>query len=210
MTNQIDRSQDRWYLGLMAPRSRSEKYAWLDPSSAYINAEAFNAMMDDLLAPFSADEIDVVAGFDAAGFVLGAGMAVKLGKGFLTIRKGGKVPVDFDVVDMTNYSGQTQQMEMRLPAFAPGTRVLLVDQWIETGGTMGAGIQLVERQQGTVAGIAAVCIEETDASRAMAEKYKMSSCVIPGSDIQRQCNDQWLESFSTFQPEDYFPDLPGK
>ena len=59
----------------MAPRTRGEKYAWLDPSSAYINARAFHAMLDDLLESFSADDIDVVAGFDAAGFVLAAAMA---------------------------------------------------------------------------------------------------------------------------------------
>ena len=197
----------RWYLALMAPRSRSEKYAWLDPSSAYVNARAFHAMLDDLLMPFSAEEIDVVAGFDAAGFVLGAAMADRLGKGFLTIRKGGKVPVDYDVVDMNNYSGQTQQMEMRKPAFAPGTRVLLVDQWIETGGTMLAGISLVERQQGRVAGIAAVCIEDTEVSRDMYQSYKMASCVLPGSEIQGQCDRQSLDSFSDFRPESYFPKI---
>ena len=43
----------RWYLSLMAPRSRGEKYAWLDPSSAYINARSFNHILDDLLEPFS-------------------------------------------------------------------------------------------------------------------------------------------------------------
>ena len=207
-TEQADRGDRdaRWYLSLMAPRSRSEKYAWLDPSSAYINARAFHAMLDDLLEPFSAADVDVVAGFDAAGFVLGAAMADRLGKGFLTIRKGGKVPVAFDVVDMTNYSGKTQQMEMRKPAFAPGTRVLLVDQWIETGGTMKAGIELVERQQGVVAGIAAVCIEDTDASRLMRERFPVVSCVVPGSDIQAQCDRQTLDSFDTFDPSSYFPE----
>ena len=198
----------RFYLDLMAPRSRGEKYAWLDPSAAYINARSFHHMLDDLTEPFSAGEIDVVAGFDAAGFVLGAGIATRLGKGFLTIRKGGKIPVDYDVVPMTNYSGQTQQMEMRKPAFAKGTRVLLVDQWIETGGTMTAGIQLVERQGGVVAGIAAVCIEENKASDAMREKYKMVSCIVSGSAIQAQCNQQTLESFKLFKPENTFPDIP--
>ncbi len=202
-----DDRDHRWYLDLMAPRSRSEKYAWLDPSSAYVNARAFHAMLDDLLAPFSAEEIDVVAGFDAAGFVLGAAMADRLGKGFLTIRKGGKVPVAFDVVDMHNYSGQTQQMEMRKPAFAPGTRVLLVDQWIETGGTMTAGIELVERQQGIVAGIAAVCIEDTEISRDMRARFKLASCVMPGSDIQAQCDRQTLDGFADFRPEKYFPEI---
>ena len=205
-----DDRDNRWYLANMAPRSRGEKYAWLDPSSAYINARSFHAMLDDLLAPFGPEEVDVVAGFDAAGFVLGAAMADRLGKGFLTIRKGGKIPVDFDVVDMSNYSGQTQQMEMRKPAFAPGTRVLLVDQWIETGGTMSAGISLVERQGGKIAGIAAVCIEDTASSRVMREKYKLSSCVVPGSAIQEQCDRQTLDSFEAFRPEDCFPDIDNE
>lgn len=202
-----DDRNNRWYLSLMAPRSRGDKYAWLDPSSAYINADSFNAMLDDLLEPFSADEVDVVAGFDAAGFVLGAAMAARLGKGFLTIRKGGKIPVDYDVVDMSNYSGQTQQMEMRKPAFAPGTRVLLVDQWIETGGTMTSGISLVERQQGKVAGIAAVCIEENSVTDDMKANYKTVSCVVSGSDIQQQCNNHTLDSFENFRPENCFPDV---
>ncbi len=204
--NENDRNA-RWYLSLMAPRSRGDKYAWLDPSAAYVNAKSFHAILDDLLAPFDEDEIDLVTGFDAAGFVLGAGMATRLRKGFLTIRKGGKIPVDFDVVPMSNYSGQTQEMEMRKPAFAPGTRVLLVDQWIETGGTMTAGIQLVERQQGVVAGIAAVCIEDNGVTKDMYQRYKLSSCVVPGSEIQAQCNGQTLDSFDQFKPEHTFPDI---
>lgn len=205
-----DSRDNRWYLSLMAPRSRGQKYAWLDPSAAYINADSFHAMMDDLLEPFGSDEIDLVAGFDAAGFVLGAGMATKLGKGFLTIRKGGKIPVDFDVVPMSNYSGQTQAMEMRKPAFAPGTRILLVDQWIETGGTMTSGIQLVERQGGIIAGIAAVCIEDNEVTKDMYSRFKLSSCVVSGSDIQVQCNDQTLDSFDSFKPEDCFPEIGKK
>ena len=197
----------RWYLDLMAPRSRGEKYAWLDPSAAYVNASSFHSMLDDLLEPFSEQDVDVVAGFDAAGFVLGAGMATRLRKGFLTIRKGGKIPVDYDVVPMSNYSGQTQEMEMRKPAFARGTRVLLVDQWIETGGTMEAGIHLVERQGGIVAGIAAVCIEDNDVTAKMYREYRMSSCVVPGSEIQAQCNRQTLDSFDTFRPERTFPEI---
>ena len=209
-TETADDRDNRWYLSLMAPRSRGSKYAWLDPSVAYTNAASFNAMLNDLLEPFSPRDVDVVAGFDAAGFVLGAGMATRIGKGFLTIRKGGKIPLEYDVVPMSNYSGQTQSMEMRKPAFAPGTRVLLVDQWIETGGTMNAGIQLVERQDGVIAGIAAICIEENEVTDAMKRKYKMASCVVSGSSIQQQCNSQTLDSFKDFQPEDAFPSVGGK
>ena len=205
-----DNQSNAWYMSLMAPRSRSEKYAWIDPSSAYINARSFDAILDDLSAPFEPDEIDVVAGIDAAGFILSAALAVRMNKGVLTLRKGGKTPVGYDVVPMLNYSAQTQELEMRKPAFAPGTRVLLVDQWIETGGTMDAAIRLVERQQGVVAGIAVVCVEENPATQAMRSNYKMSSCVILGSDLQTQCNEQTLKSFETFKPEWYFPDTGDK
>ena len=196
----------RWYVQLMAPRSRSEEYAWLDPSSAYINARSFATIIDDLIEPFNPLSVDLVAGIDAAGFILAGGIAVRLDKGVLTMRKGGKTPVAFDVVPMINYSGKTQELEMRKPAFTPGTRVLIVDQWIETGGTMNAAIQLVERQGGIVAGVAAICVEENEATKLMRSKYTLSSCILPGTDLQEQCNRQTLESFAKFDPKLYMID----
>lgn len=197
-----------WYLPLMAPNVRGERFAWLDPSSIYINASAFHALVDDLVAPFDPSGIDVVAGFDAMGFVLGSAIAIRLGKGFLTIRKAGKIPVDTDAVDFVNYTGRTGRMEMRRPAFAPGTRVLLVDQWVETGGTMDAGIRLVERQGGVVAGVAAVCIEETGGGAACRGRYRCSTAVLPGTAEQDQCNRKTMDHFAGFDPACCFPEVP--
>ena len=199
-----------WYLPLMAPNVKGERFAWLDPSTIYIGARAFHALVDDLIAPFDPSGIDVVAGFDAMGFVLGSAIATRLGKGFLTIRKAGKVPVETDVVDFVNYSRRTQQMEMRKPAFAPGTRVLLVDQWVETGGTMDAGIRLVERQGGVVAGIAAVCIEENEGGAAYRGRYRCSTAVVPGTAEQDQCNRKTMDHFADFDPTCYFPEVPER
>ena len=197
---------ERAYLGAMAPNVKGETFAWLDPSTLYINAAMFQAVVDDLVAPFDAADVDVVAGFDAMGFVLGSAIAVRLGKGFLTLRKAGKLPVEADTVEFVNYSGRTQQMEMRTPAFRPGTRVLLVDQWVETGGTMDAGVRLVEGQGGVVAGIATVCIEENERTRAFRERYRCSTSVPPGSEWQRQCNAQRLDTFERYDPAVYFPE----
>ena len=197
-----------WYLPLMAPNVKGERFAWLDPSTIYINARAFHALVDDLIAPFDPSGIDVVAGFDSMGFVLGSAIATRIGKGFLTIRKAGKVPVETDVVDFVNYSGRTQQMEMREPAFAPGTRVLLVDQWVETGGTMDAGIRLVERQGGVIAGIAAVCIEETAGGAVYRNRYRCSTAVVPGTAEQDQCNRKTMDHFASFDPASCFPETP--
>lgn len=196
---------DRWYLKLMAPNTKGEKFAWLDPTSIYINSAAFHDLLDDLCAELNADDIDVVAGLDAMGFVLGAAIAARLDRGFLPIRKAGKLCVDTDNVSFSNYSGRTQEMEVRLPAFAPGTKVLLVDQWVETGGTMDGAIRLVERQKGTVAGMVAIVFEENEKTKTYRDTYHCVSAVLPESEWQKQANNQYLESFSSYKPEAAFP-----
>ena len=196
---------DRWYLNIMAPNTKGEKFAWLDPTSIYINQRAFTDLLDDLLADLEGVEFDVVAGLDAMGFVLASALAARSGVGFLPIRKAGKLCVDTDRVAFGNYSGRTQDMEMRLPAFAPGTRVLLADQWIETGGTMDGAIRLVERQQGIVAGLVAIAIEENARTAQYRATYPCVSAVMPGSRWQTECNAQKLSSFAAYRPELAFP-----
>jgi len=179
--------------------------AWLDPSSAYVNASAFHAMLDALCEQFLSPPVDVVAGIDAAGYVLGAAMAERLGTGLLTVRKAGKLPVPVEQVSFVNYTRRTQYMELRKPAFREGARVLLVDQWVETGGTMGAAVDLVERQGGEVAGIAAICIEETSGGKKLRERYLCATCVVPGSELQRQCNAKSLDFFKDFDWDAILP-----
>ncbi len=198
---------DRWYLKLMAPNTKGDQFAWLDPTSIYINDEAFHDLLDDLEVDLACVECDVVAGLDSMGFVLGAALASCLNVGFLPIRKAGKLCVDTDIVSFTNYSGRTQEMEMRSPAFAPGTRVLLVDQWIETGGTIDGAIRLVERQAGQVVGIVAIAIEDNDRTRSYRQKYPCVSAVVPGSVWQAECNAQTLSSFADYQPKMAFPSV---
>jgi adenine phosphoribosyltransferase len=196
---------DRWYLRLMAPNTKGNKFAWLDPTSIYINERAFVDLLDDLSQDLKELRFDVVAGLDAMGFVLGAALAARHGKGFLPIRKADKLCVDTDRVSFSNYSGRTQDMEMRLPAFAPGTRVLLVDQWIETGGTMKGAIDLVTRQKGVVAGLVAIAAENTKAAQVLHDTYPIVTAVVPGTPWQEECDAQTLSSFASYRPEDVFP-----
>lgn len=202
-----DTRNTRWYLDIMSPNTKGEKFAWLDPTSIYINGEAFTQLLDDLTADLEGIDCDVVAGLDAMGFVLGAALATRIGVGFLPIRKAGKLCVDTDSVSFTNYSGRTQDMEMRTPAFAAGTRVLLVDQWIETGGTMDGAIHLVERQGGIVAGIATIAMEDNDRTAGYRAAYPVVTAVQPDTDLQEQCNRQTLDSFASYKPEMAFPKI---
>lgn len=196
---------DRWYLNIMSPNTKGEKFAWLDPTSIYINQRAFTDLLDDLIADLEGVEFDVVAGLDAMGFVLGAALAARSDVGFLPIRKAGKLCVDTDKVSFGNYSGRTQDMEMRKPAFAPGTRVLLADQWVETGGTMDGAIRLVERQGGVVAGLVAIAIEENDRTNGYRASFPCVTAVVPGTRWQAECNAQHLSSFNDYSAEKAFP-----
>jgi adenine phosphoribosyltransferase len=205
MTDLKGPRDDRWYLSLMSPNTKGPMFAWLDPTSIYINSAAFADLLDDLLADLKGVAYDVVGGCDAMGFVLAAGLAARSGKGFLPVRKAGKLCVDTDRVTFTNYSGKSQDMEMRLPAFAPGTRVLLADQWIQTGGTMEAAIQLVERQGGIVAGLATIAMENCEATAAFAARFPVVAAVVQGSRWQTECNAQDLSSFQTYKPARTFP-----
>lgn len=202
-----DTRNTRWYLDIMSPNTKGEKFAWLDPTSIYINGDAFTQLLDDLTADLEGVDCDVVAGLDAMGFVLGAALATRIGVGFLPIRKAGKLCVDTDSVSFTNYSGRTQDMEMRTPAFAAGTRVLLVDQWIETGGTMDGAIRLVERQGGIVAGIVTIAMEDNDRTAGYRAAYPVVTAVQPDTDLQEQCNRQTLDSFASYKPEMAFPKI---
>jgi len=200
-------SGDRWYLNIMSPNTKGEKFAWLDPTSIYINGDAFHDLLDDLVADLEPVTCDVVGGLDAMGFVLGSALATRLGVGFLPIRKAGKLCVDTDSATFSNYSGRTQDMEMRKPAFAAGTKVLLVDQWIETGGTMDGAIRLVQQQGGKVAGLVAIAMEDNEKTASYRKKFPGITAVLPDTDLQQQCNRQNLDSFASYDPSMAFPKI---
>jgi len=206
-SNNAQTKKDRWYLDIMSPNTKGEKFAWLDPTSIYINGDAFHDLLNDLVLDLKNVKCDVVAGLDAMGFVLGTALATRLNVGFLPIRKAGKLCVDTDSVTFTNYSGRTQDMEVRTPAFLSGTRVLLVDQWIETGGTMDGAIRLVKRQEGIVAGLVAIAMESNDKTDEYRGCFPCITAVRPNTEFQTQCDRQSLDSFKAYKPEMAFPKL---
>ncbi|XP_076832602.1 adenine phosphoribosyltransferase-like isoform X2 [Brachyhypopomus gauderio] len=194
--NFINPRSEGWYLSLMAPNTRGPRFAWLDPSRLYCNSQALSDCVKDLLRPFHNDIIDLVAGIDAMGFILGSAIATTLGKGFLAIRKAGHLCVTTQTQDYSDYSSREKMMEVRIDVLKPGVRVLIVDQWIETGGTMKAAIKLVERLGATVIGVAAVAIENSEGGRWIKENYRCSHCV--PEELQPEIDRHHLESFRDF------------
>lgn len=180
----------------MAPNTKGPKFAWLDPSRLYCNSQALSDCVKDLISPFQNDNIDLVAGIDAMGFILGTSVATVLGKGFLAVRKAGHLCVATENQKYSDYTGREKTMEVRLDVLRPGLKVLIVDQWIETGGTMKAAIQLLERLGSTVVGVAAVAIENTEGGKWIKDNYKFSHCI--PKELQNQIDQKRLDSFKHF------------
>lgn len=106
------------------------------------DASAFRATVEAMIEPFDG-QFEVVAGIEARGFILAGAAAMAAGVGLIPIRKAGKLPRPAASVDFAlEYGTATVEMHDDLPA---GSRVLLIDDVLATGGTLAAGRQLVER-----------------------------------------------------------------
>ena len=126
-----------------------------DVTPLLADPEALAFVGAELVRPFAADRVDAVAGIDARGFVFGALAARELATGFVPIRKGGKLPYrTLSESYELEYGDGT--LEMHADAISPGTRVLVVDDLIATGGTAAATCALIERARGDVVGLSFV------------------------------------------------------
>jgi adenine phosphoribosyltransferase len=142
-----------------------------DVTPLFADPGAFAQLVADLCEPFPATTLDYVAGIDALGFILGTAIALHLHKGFIPIRKQGKLPVAVTAVQFVDYTGRKKGLELRKGILQPGDRVLVVDEWIETGAQVQAAIDLIEQTGGIVAGVVAINIDNNPIPARIREKY---------------------------------------
>jgi adenine phosphoribosyltransferase len=142
-----------------------------DVTPLFADYAAFAQLIQDLSLPLKQLDFDYVAGIDALGFILGTAVALHFKVGFLAIRKGGKLPVKTDQVCFVDYTGQKKSLELQHAAIRPGAKVVLVDEWIETGSQVRAAIDLIERQGGIVVGIATINVDENENTRLLLKEY---------------------------------------
>lgn len=107
------------------------------------SAHGFQASIEELVASAPSD-IDVVVGMEARGFIFAAPVALALGAGFVPVRKPGKLPGDV-ISQSFDLEYGAEVLNMRSDAIVSGARVLVVDDVLATGGTVGATAKLLER-----------------------------------------------------------------
>ena len=116
---------------------------------------AFGQCVEDLAAWARTVDPGIVVGIEARGFIVGAHLSQRLGVGFAAARKPGKLPAETLGEDYALEYG-SDRLEMHRDAMAAGTRALICDDLLATGGTAAAAARLVERVGGTVAGVAVI------------------------------------------------------
>lgn len=123
------------------------------------DSDAFGQAIHLLAERYRSQSIDYVVGIEARGFVLGAALAVALQAGFVMVRKPGKLPAETVQVSYQLEYG-TDSLEVHCDALTPGSRVLIVDDVLATGGTMAAVIELIDKLQANIHEL--VCLIELD------------------------------------------------
>ena len=123
-----------------------------DITPVLADARLFAGVVDLLAGGYKPGTVDAVVGIDARGFILAAGVALRLKAGFVPVRKKGKLP--FDTHEQSydlEYGSNT--VAIHVDAVKPGERVLLLDDLLATGGTAAAAMNLLERLGAQVVGV---------------------------------------------------------
>ncbi len=116
------------------------------------NAAAVQSLADELTARYQACRIDKVVGIESRGFIFAGILAVRLGAGFVPVRKPGKLPADcYEVKYSLEYGNNS--LAVHRDAIGMGERVLIVDDLLATGGTAEATVHLVRQLGGVIVGL---------------------------------------------------------
>jgi adenine phosphoribosyltransferase len=126
-----------------------------DVTTLFGNPDALKFVVDALYEKFRGQPIRYVAGIEARGFLLAGALAIRFGCGVIPVRKPGKLP--FHTISETyELEYGTDRLEIHTDALTKGDKVLVVDDLVATGGTLLAGVKLVQQLGGIVVGTAAI------------------------------------------------------
>ena len=140
-----------------------------DVTSLIADPVGLRLCVDDFVKHYQDEKFDLVVGIDSRGFIFGAALAYLLPKGFVPVRKKGKLPAE-TVSETYELEYGTDTLEIHKDAIKSGQKVLIIDDLIATGGTAVAAINLVEKLGGEVVEFAVVVdLPDIGGSRKIAE-----------------------------------------
>jgi adenine phosphoribosyltransferase len=140
------------------------------------DAAAYREAIDLMVAPYRDLGVDAVVGMESRGFIFSSPIAYQLNAGLIPVRKLGKLPAETISVEYAlEYGSNT--LEIHKDAIRPGQRVLIVDDLLATGGTVRGTIELVERLQGQIVGLAFLVELVVLKGRERLQGYKTTSVI---------------------------------
>ena len=151
-----------------------------DVTGVLASGEGFSLAVDEFCRRLERVDFDLVIGMESRGFLFGAPVACRLGKGFVPVRKPGKLPRETIAESYDLEYGQAT-LEVHKDDIRPGQKIVIVDDLLATGGTAEAAAKLVERLGGTVVKMVFL-IELVDlGGRAKLAKYPVDGVIgFPG------------------------------
>ena len=148
-----------------------------DVTTVVESPEGLKLAIDEMQSKLDGVDFDVIAGLESRGFIFGTPIAYNMGKGFVAVRKKGKLPRKTISVSYDLEYGSAE-MEMHVDSIKPGQKVVLIDDLIATGGTIEAACKLVEQLGGEVVKIIFLMELAGLNGRARLSKYDVDSVIV--------------------------------
>ena len=140
------------------------------------DAEGMKEAIDQMTAKLEGVDFDLVLGPESRGFIFGMPVAYNMGKGFVPVRKAGKLPAEVVSKEYALEYG-TATIEMHKDAIQPGQKVVIVDDLMATGGTAKAIVEMVEEMGGEVAALLFLIELDFLEGRKVLPGYKVDSVI---------------------------------
>jgi adenine phosphoribosyltransferase len=155
----------------------TEGILFKDITTLLQDPQAFRSVVDQMATAYIQSRVEIVVGIESRGFIFGGALAHELGAGFVPVRKLGKLPSKTIEVEYELEYGR-DALAMHEDAIRSGQRVLVVDDLLATGGTMGAALRLVQQLGGEVVGVAFLIELAFLKGRAKLKSYPVSSLIV--------------------------------
>ncbi len=159
------------------PDFPKEGIIFRDVTTILSDADGLHMAVDGLIDMMKDLDFDLVVGSESRGFIFGAPVAYAMHKGFILVRKKGKLPRE-TISETYDLEYGSATLEMHKDAIKPGQKVVIIDDLIATGGTTEAIVKMVEREGGDIVKIGFVMELAGLKGREKLSKYDVDSLII--------------------------------